>query len=425
MTEHTELPTNGGETASPGAMLRKLREAAGLSLATVGQALHLTVHYVKALESDEYGKLPGLTFVKGYLRSYARFLKADVDAVILCFDQHIATMVDAGIRTGAVQRSRRRHDQALRWAIATGVIIVAGLAGGWWYTSGAGDAPATAVVGNLPAASAVNPAPAATNATAGQRPAPTAAATPRSPAPLVVPVSNGAPPPAAVTAITAESTIPGAGSAASATTGATDPLLTQKVVTEGVTLAGNQASAASLPAAEETQSLASLEPVAGSDIPNPGTTAPDPLLATSSAQTAAPGEAAAVTLGEPVTTAPPAAVSSNTAADNLSIVPGADGGRQLTLAGTGDDVLQIDFNGNSWVEIDNGGGVRLYNAMQRPGDTLTVHGEAPFHILLGDARLVQVTLNAVSVDIAADVRPDSTARLVLGEVVAPLSGVSD
>lgn len=138
---------SGGETIrveqTPGSILRKLREDAGLSYVAVGAALHLTAHYVKALESDEYGKLPGLTFVKGYLRSYARLMKADVDAVMVSFEKHIAGLVDAGQRTQQVQRSRRRHDQALRWAIAMSVILVLGIAGGWWF-KGKGDTASSA-----------------------------------------------------------------------------------------------------------------------------------------------------------------------------------------------------------------------------------------------------------------------------------------
>ena len=59
-------------SGTPGAMLRQAREAAGLTHAAVGEALHLTVHYIKALENDDYNKLPGQLFVKGYMRTYAR-----------------------------------------------------------------------------------------------------------------------------------------------------------------------------------------------------------------------------------------------------------------------------------------------------------------------------------------------------------------
>jgi len=311
--------------ASPGAILRARREEAGLSLATVGEALYLTGHYIKALEGDEYGKLPGLTFVKGYLRSYARYVKADVDMVLACFDQHIASLVDAGIRTGEVQRSRQRQDQALRWAFVTGFIIVAGLAAGWWYKG----------QDNMPSATT----------TAAVEPA-------------VVPL-QAIPPP--VAAVASRQPIPNA----------------------------------SLPPPTAASMEIPLQYEAAIPTPMPGQTA-------QVAETATDDEADM----NPVT---------NT---NLSISATASGGRRLSLAGEGNDVLQLDFSGNSWVEIDDGGRVRLYSDMLSAGDALTVQGEAPFYILLGDARQVAIHLNSVVVDIAADIRPDSTARLVLDDAFA-------
>lgn len=150
---------------TPGSMLRKLREDAGLSLASVGETLHLTVHYVKALENDDYGRLPGLTFVKGYLRSYARLMKTDVDAVLASFDQYIASLVVEGERTEKVQRSQRRHDQALRWAIAMSVILILGVAGGWWFKGSSNNsAAASAITAPAPAVAATR-APVQTAAT--------------------------------------------------------------------------------------------------------------------------------------------------------------------------------------------------------------------------------------------------------------------
>jgi cytoskeleton protein RodZ len=309
--------------ASPGAILRARREEAGLSLVTVGEALHLTGHYIKALEGDEYGKLPGLTFVKGYLRSYARYVNADVDMVLACFDQHIASLVNAGIRTGEVQRSRQRQDQALRWAFVTGFIIVAGVAGGWWY-KGQDDMPST-----------------------------TASA-----APAVAPL-QAIPPP--VAAIATRQPVPNA------------TLPTPAAVTTEIPLQYEAAIPTPMPA--QTVQEAETATVGAADM-------------------------------DPATN------------KNLSISAAANGARRLSLSAGGGDVLQLDFNGNSWVEIDDGGRVRLYNDMLRAGDALTVQGEAPFFILLGDARQVDIHLNSAAVDIAPDIRPDSTARLVLDDAFA-------
>jgi cytoskeleton protein RodZ len=68
--------------ASAGAELRAAREAAGLTLDDVAQQLKLAPRQVQALEDDDYEKLPGRTFVRGFVRNYARFMQLDPDAVL-------------------------------------------------------------------------------------------------------------------------------------------------------------------------------------------------------------------------------------------------------------------------------------------------------------------------------------------------------
>ena len=77
---------------SPGQKMKNIREEMGLSYAHVAEALHMTSHYVRSLESDQYDKLPGKTFVKGYFKAYARLLDADVDEVLECYKQYVSAL---------------------------------------------------------------------------------------------------------------------------------------------------------------------------------------------------------------------------------------------------------------------------------------------------------------------------------------------
>ena len=56
---------------SPGQVLASRREEWGLTTQEVAENLNLGVDTIEALEADEYENLPGSTFVKGYMRSYA------------------------------------------------------------------------------------------------------------------------------------------------------------------------------------------------------------------------------------------------------------------------------------------------------------------------------------------------------------------
>ena len=62
-------------TESVGANLKAAREERGLSLAEVAQSLKFAPRQLEALEQDRFDLLPGGTFVRGMVRSYARLLK--------------------------------------------------------------------------------------------------------------------------------------------------------------------------------------------------------------------------------------------------------------------------------------------------------------------------------------------------------------
>ncbi|MCW8196380.1 helix-turn-helix domain-containing protein [Proteobacteria bacterium 005FR1] len=85
----------------------------------------------------------------------------------------------------------------------------------------------------------------------------------------------------------------------------------------------------------------------------------------------------------------------------------------VEVAAEGEDVLSFAFSEECWVEVSNAQGTVLYADLARAGQTLSVEGEAPFSVMLGNARAVSLTLNGelVSVNPRAGNR---TARLTVG-----------
>ena len=71
----------------PGQRLKAAREAAGMALADVADRLRLSTTIVKALEADDYERLPGAAFVKGYLRNYARLVGLPADDIANLYQQ--------------------------------------------------------------------------------------------------------------------------------------------------------------------------------------------------------------------------------------------------------------------------------------------------------------------------------------------------
>ena len=80
---HSSPPEHGrGPALSPGERLQTVRKERKLEIAAVAEQLNLSPGVVRALEADNYRTLPNATFVKGYLRSYARVLGISSDDLI-------------------------------------------------------------------------------------------------------------------------------------------------------------------------------------------------------------------------------------------------------------------------------------------------------------------------------------------------------
>ncbi|CAH1904182.1 conserved hypothetical protein [Candidatus Nitrotoga sp. HW29] len=62
---------------SVGATLREARERLGLSLADVESRLKFASHQIEALETDSFTRLPEISFVRRFVRSYAKLLQLD------------------------------------------------------------------------------------------------------------------------------------------------------------------------------------------------------------------------------------------------------------------------------------------------------------------------------------------------------------
>jgi cytoskeleton protein RodZ len=75
-TAETALPRTVGQT------LAAERERQGLSRADVAQRLHMSAYQIEALENADYARLPKGTFLRGFVRNYAKLLGLAPDAVL-------------------------------------------------------------------------------------------------------------------------------------------------------------------------------------------------------------------------------------------------------------------------------------------------------------------------------------------------------
>ena len=62
--------------------MREARIHLGLSLKQVSEITKVRVKYLEALEQNDFGAIPGPTFIKAYLRTYASVLRLDADGLV-------------------------------------------------------------------------------------------------------------------------------------------------------------------------------------------------------------------------------------------------------------------------------------------------------------------------------------------------------
>ena len=68
---------------SVGQLLQEARLSRGLRVEDVAQHLRMSVRQITALEGDDYGKLSGGTFLRGFVRNYAKLVRIDSAPLLL------------------------------------------------------------------------------------------------------------------------------------------------------------------------------------------------------------------------------------------------------------------------------------------------------------------------------------------------------
>ena len=132
----TESPTQI-PSQSPGKMLSSARLSWDLTIEEVSENLNLSVDTLEALERDDYESLPGYTFVKGYIRSYANLLRLDPEEVLAGVEMEPEKLNDipapkSTVRVRASSRPRKKKKAGgkfLKSLVLIFLVIVLALVG--------------------------------------------------------------------------------------------------------------------------------------------------------------------------------------------------------------------------------------------------------------------------------------------------------
>src|SRR5919201_6022768 len=82
-----------------GEFLRRERELRHISLDDVAEHTKISRRYLEAIEESRYDRLPGETFVRGFIRSYAKSVGLDPDDTLLIYNHSRMLHDVAPIRT--------------------------------------------------------------------------------------------------------------------------------------------------------------------------------------------------------------------------------------------------------------------------------------------------------------------------------------
>ena len=84
--------------AGPGKLLQSAREDKNLRPEDVAYEIRLTPAQVLALEENDYSKMPEETYVRGYLRKYARLVGIPENDILMAFARHIRSSSSSEVK---------------------------------------------------------------------------------------------------------------------------------------------------------------------------------------------------------------------------------------------------------------------------------------------------------------------------------------
>ncbi|MDN4627633.1 cytoskeleton protein RodZ [Erwinia sp. PsM31] len=348
---NTEATQDKSAVNSTGERLRVAREQMGLSQQNVAERLCLKLSTVRDIEEDKAPADLASTFLRGYIRSYARLVHVPEEELLPMMAKQApvrAAKVEP-MQSFSLGKRRKKRDGWLMIFTWLVLFVVVGLTGAWWWQNhkaaqddlvsmadqnvSAGGDNSQSIPLNNSGADGMSPAEEAPTAPAQSAPADTAAA-----------------PDAAATSSAANTSAAATGSAASA---------------------ANTSAAA-----------------------------------TGSAASAANTSAAATGSAAPVAVSP-----SQVPADNGQM-PTASAGVSAPAAEA--NALVMNFSKECWLEVSDATGKKLFSGIQRSGGKLSLSGTAPYRLKIGAPGAVQIQYQGQPVDLSRFIRSNQVARLTVG-----------
>ncbi|MEI7262478.1 cytoskeleton protein RodZ [Pectobacterium carotovorum] len=132
---NTEATQDTTEAKLPGERLREARERLGLTQQTIAERLCLKITTVRDIEDGTTPADLAPTFLRGYIRSYAKLVHLPEDELLPSVNKQAIpkTISVSPMQSFSLKKSRKKRDgwlMTITWLV---VLVVLGLTGAWWW----------------------------------------------------------------------------------------------------------------------------------------------------------------------------------------------------------------------------------------------------------------------------------------------------
>lgn len=132
---NTEATHDQNDALSTGVRLRNAREQLGLSQQAVAERLCLKVSTVRDIEEDKAPADLASTFLRGYIRSYAKLVHIPEEELLPMMEKQapVRAAKVAPMQTFSLGKRRKKRDgwlMSFTWLV---LFVVVGLTGAWWW----------------------------------------------------------------------------------------------------------------------------------------------------------------------------------------------------------------------------------------------------------------------------------------------------
>ena len=308
-----------------GQQLMLAREKAGMTIDEAARALNLSEETVEAIEDSDLSRLPPVTFVQGYIRTYARLLDLSEEKILEEFEHEVPHRIETVLHPRSALPEQANSQTPVIKLISMLIILSAVLVSLYavysYYIEKSGRIEQAGLTEDEADTAQLSPAAPAIEQHARMT---------EDDVLVVEPVT------------------PSAGEEGSGAAVGTEPAVSLRQELEAL-------------AARETAETAVSEA--------PASEAPT-------------SEAVAEEI-QPVATIQPI---------------------------TGGDVLDLSAEQESWAEIVDANDIRLFYGMIKPGQALSLTGQAPFDVFLGNAPVVTMSLNSTNINMTKYIRSNNIAH---------------